>query len=142
MDAPETPTASPSFRQRLLNPYGFSRRGAVLYHVLILALAFLTMDRLASHLFWPAPESQEVLLLGSPTCPHSSAAREHLVEAGVPFRELSTHDDPVRSALASWAFQTLRVPVVVVGGEVIYGNRRDQIDAALATLDPPVEPAG
>lgn len=142
MDEPHTPSNSRSLRQRLINPYGLSRRGLVFSHLLCLALAVLTVDRVASYWFWPAPESREVVLLGSPTCPHSRAAREHLVDVGVPFREVSTHDDPVSSALASWAFQTLRVPVVVVGSKVVYGNRRDQIDAALEALGYTVGPAG
>ena len=90
------------------------------------------MDQLAHGLFWPDADARDVLVLGSETCPHSRAVAARLRALGVPFREVDTRRDPIASALAAWAYQSLRVPVVVVGPEVIHGNRADRIDQALA----------
>ena len=102
--------------------------------LLCFALAILTVDRTAAYLYRPSESSREVLLVSSPTCPHSRAARAHLVELGVPFRELDSHAEPLAAGLAGWALQSLRIPIVVVGPEIIYGNRTDRIDAALTRL--------
>ena len=128
--------------RRLLNPHGWGTRRLVLMHVLCLALAILTVDQLAHFLYWPAADAKEILLVGSPSCPHSRAVRSRLETQGIPFREIDARNDPLASALAAWAFQSLRVPIVVVGPEVIHGNRAARIDTALAQLgySPPTPP--
>ena len=125
-------------RSRILNPYGLGIRALVLYHVLILCLAILTFDRIAAYQFQPSHESREVVLVGSTTCPHSRAVRERLVAAEVPFRNIDTRENPISRALAVWTFQSFRVPIVVVGNDVIYGDRRDRIAASLAELGYPL----
>jgi len=123
-----------SVASRIFNPYGLKPRSLVLYHVLMLALAIFTIDQIASFAFLPGEESREIVLVSSRSCPHSRAVKERLVDAAIPFREVSAEGEPFSRALASWAFQSLSVPIVVVGPEVIYGNRRDRIDEALAEL--------
>lgn len=124
-----------SVRQRILNPYRLETRALVLYHILVLSLAIFTLDRTAAYLYAPSQGSTEILLVGSPTCPHSRAVRRRFVEAGVSFREVDSKANPLGSALAAWTFQSLSVPIVVVGDEVIYGNRSEKIDEALAALE-------
>jgi len=119
---------------RILNPHGHGPRRLVLQGLLCLALSVLIVDQLAHGLFWPDADARDVLVLGSETCPHSRAVAARLRALGVPFREVDTRRDPIASALAAWAYQSLRVPVVVVGPEVIHGNRADRIDQALARL--------
>ena len=122
----------------MLNPEGYTKRQLVLKGLFCLVLAIFIMDRLAHHLFWPAPEATEIVLLSSAKCPYSRAAKAHLEANGVPFREVDSRRDPFSAAFASWAFQSVRVPIVVVGPEIIHGYRAEQIDAALAELGYPV----
>ena len=131
MDAQNEPRSA---RTPLLNPFGLPTRALVLYHVLLVCLSVFTLDRIAAHLYLPAADSREILLVGSDGCPHSRAVRARLVASGAPFREVSADGQPVSRALASWAFQSFSVPIVVVGPEVIRGNRAERIDAALARL--------
>lgn len=121
-------------RRHLMNPYGLKKRALVLYHVLIACLTILTIDRIAAYQFQPSEASREVVLVGSTTCPHSRAVRERLMAAGVPFLNIDMRESPFSHALAAWTFQSFRVPIVVVGNDVIYGDRRDQIAASLEEL--------
>lgn len=137
-DRPHSPpaTAAPqrSLLRRLLNPHGWGPRRLVLQMLLCTALALLITDRLAHQLFWPEPGSTEVLLVSSPTCPHSRAVESHLRANAIPFRKIDSRENFFASGLAGWAFQTVRVPIVVVGTEIIHGNRTEQIDQAIAAL--------
>lgn len=133
-DAPDSPIS------RLLNPWGLAPRGLALYCVLILLLAIFTFDRLAAWSILPSADSTEIVLVSSRTCPHSRAVRERLQGAGIPFREIVHGEDPIRSALAVWALQSARVPIVLIGPKIVYGNRREEIDAALVALGYPVFP--
>ena len=130
----QTQAEDGSQRRRILNPYGLGKRPLLLYHVLIFCLSILTIDRVAAYQLQPSEGSREVVLVGSTTCPYSRAVRERLVAAEIPFRDIDTHENPISHALAVWTFQSLRVPIVVVGTDVIYGDRSDQIDTALAQL--------
>jgi glutaredoxin len=133
--------SSPSRVHPILNPWGLEPRALVLYCILVVLLAVFSVDRIAAWTILPAADSREVVLVGSRTCPHSRAVRERLREAGIPFREIRSEDDPLESALAAWALQSLRVPIVLVGPEIVYGNRREKIDAALAKLGYPASRA-
>ena len=124
---------------RWLNPHGWGPRRLCLQIVLSIALALFLMDWLAHQLFWPEPGATEVLLVSSERCPHSRAVRAHLVANEIPFRELDSRRDPLASGLAGWAFQSVSVPIVVVGTEIIHGNRAQQIDAALGELGYPAD---
>lgn len=123
-----------SIPQRILNPYGLKTRALVLYHVMVFCLAILTLDRIAAYRMQPRSGKQEILLVSSETCPHSRAVQTRLLSAGVPFRVIDSRKNPIDSALAVWRFQSLAVPIVVIGEDVIYGNRRAQIDASLDAL--------
>jgi len=136
-DSTEAGASGTPERSRLarhFNPHGYGTRGLVLQFALCLSLAIFTVDRLAHALFWPEPDATEVLLVGSPDCPFSRAAKAHLEARNVPFREVMSPRDPFQSALAAWAFQSVRVPIVVVGPEIVHGYREQKIDAALVDL--------
>jgi glutaredoxin len=122
------------YTNRIFNPYGLRPRALVLFHVLLVCLAIFTVDRIAAHAFRPGVDSKEIVLVSSRTCPHSNAVRKRLIDAGIPFREISAEAQPVSHALAAWAFQSFSVPIVAIGPEVIHGNRSDRIDEALAAL--------
>lgn len=119
---------------RILNPRGLSTRGLVLQAFLCVALAILVVDQLASALFWPAADAREILVVSSERCPWSHAARERLASYGVEFRVIDATGDALEAGLAGWAFQSMSVPIVVVGPEVIHGYDAPRIDAALAAL--------
>jgi len=123
-----------TFTSRIFNPYGLRPRALVLFHMLLVCLAIFSVDRVAAYAFRPGADSREIVLVSSRTCPHSRAVRQRLVDAGIAFREVNAEEQPMSSALASWAFQSLSVPIVVIGPEVIYGNRKDRIDEALVSL--------
>lgn len=99
------------------------------------ALALLITDRLAHALYWPAPGARDVFVVSSERCPWSTAARRQLDARGVPYRVIDTRRDGLASALAGWAFQSVSVPIVVIGEEVMRGYSAERIDAALAKLD-------
>lgn len=125
------PTSERSLASRILNPHGFSPRGIVLRLMLCLALSIFIVDRLAHAMFWPDEDSTEVVLVSSSACPYSRAAKAHLDGMGVPYREIESRSDPLRAALAGWAFQSMSVPIVVVGSDIVHGYREGKIDDAL-----------
>ncbi|MCR9094900.1 MAG: glutaredoxin family protein [bacterium] len=132
--SPSSDTAERSILARVLNPHGLSTRGIVLQLAFCVALAILVVDQVASSLYWPAEDADEILVVSSERCPWSRAARQRLDAHGVDYRVIDAREDWLETGLAGWAYQSLSVPIVVVGPEVIQGYDERRIDAALARL--------
>ena len=126
--APETG----SWIQRRFNPYGFSPGMLALQAVLCLGLSVLTLDLMAHAALRLAADSTGIVVVSSESCPWSRAAKAHLDARSVPYRVIESQRNPLLSAFALWTHRSLRVPIVVIGDEVVRGYSEEAIDAALA----------
>jgi mycoredoxin len=105
----------------------------LLYVLLALTVLLLGVDRAAAYLHVPGPDSRDVVLYATDWCPYCRAIRVHLTINEVPFRE---HDveKSIAGMMGFWALRGRGVPITVVGPQVIYGFRLEELDAALERL--------
>ena len=128
------PVPERSLAARILNPHDLKGRTLFLVIVLTVVLAVLILDRVAHALYWPAPGATEIILVSSERCPHSRAVKSALKARGVAYREIDARREALAAGLAGWAFQSVSVPILVVGEEIIRGNQAERIDRALDRL--------
>lgn len=116
-------------------------RNAVLGVVLALAFALFGLDRYAAHVHVPAADSTRVAIYTTTWCPYCKQLRADLAASHVPYVE---HDveRTLQGRLGMWALRGRGVPVSVIGSQVVYGYRVDQIAPALLTLGYSVRKGG
>ncbi|MBO9361008.1 MAG: glutaredoxin family protein [Thermoflexus sp.] len=75
---------------------------------------------------WP-----RVIIFTTPNCPWCQAAKEYLRRRGVPFKEVDVSRDAAAARDLVRRTGQMGVPVLDIGGKIVVGFNRPQIDALL-----------
>ncbi|WP_376790506.1 glutaredoxin family protein [Thermoflexus sp.] len=75
---------------------------------------------------WP-----RVIIFTTPNCPWCRAAKEYLRQRGVPFKEVDVSRDAAAARDLMRRTGQMGVPVLDIGGKIVIGFNRPQIDALL-----------
>lgn len=107
---------------------------------LALVLGLAALDRYAAVRHRPAPGATAVVLYATARCGDCARLRADLHASAVAFTE---HDvgHGLQGQLGMWALRGSAVPVAVIGEQVIYGYRADQLAEALGMLGHTYTPA-
>jgi len=116
------------------SPEGRSKaRTRVLWALLAVSLAALIVDRGSAWYFDPRPRNpaDHVVVYTTRWCPVCERLRQCLRKHGVPFEERDVESS--LRARAEWsAIDGFGVPVTLVGQQIAYGLRHEQLQIALA----------
>lgn len=113
-------------------------RRAPLYLALSLVLILLLVDRAATWLHRPAPDSTTVVLYTTEWCSYCRSLRLHLDAYGVPYRNYDV-EKSLSGLMGFWALRGRGVPVSVIGPDIVYGYDLEKISRSLAALGYEVE---
>jgi mycoredoxin len=100
---------------------------------LFLALGLLGLDRYAALVHRPSKTSIKIVIYTTKRCPYCEKLRRGLALSAIPYIE---HDveKTLQGQLGFWALRARGVPVSVIGPEVVYGYRVEEIQKALKGL--------
>ncbi|MCF6276454.1 MAG: glutaredoxin family protein [Candidatus Magasanikbacteria bacterium] len=73
----------------------------------------------------------KVLVYSTPTCPYCHKAKDYLKEKGVEFEDINVAEDSEKAEEMQKKSGQLGVPVLDIGGEILVGFDKTQIDEAL-----------
>ncbi|PJA89590.1 MAG: NrdH-redoxin [Candidatus Magasanikbacteria bacterium CG_4_9_14_3_um_filter_32_9] len=76
----------------------------------------------------------KVLVYSTPTCPYCHKAKDYLKEKGVEFEDINVAEDREKAEEMQEKSGQLGVPVLDIGGEILIGFDKTQIDEVLAKL--------
>jgi len=76
----------------------------------------------------------KVLVYSTPTCPYCHKAKDYLKEKGVEFEDINFAEDREKAEEMQEKSGQLGVPVLDIGGEILIGFDKTQIDEVLAKL--------
>ncbi len=74
----------------------------------------------------------KVLVYSTPTCPYCHKAKDYLKEKGVEFEDINVAEDREKAGEMQEKSGQLGVPVLDIGGEILIGFDKTQIDEVLA----------
>jgi glutaredoxin len=108
-------------------------RRILLGTALVLALVLLFLDRYAAAVHRPGENSREVVIYTTEKCNYCEQLRRSLKNSKIQYREYDV-DKSFQGQLGLWALGARSVPVSVIGPNVVYGYRVDEIYKALKAL--------
>jgi glutaredoxin len=122
-----------------------SRRLIIIRWILLGSALFLTLvlfglDRYAALVHRPSETSTKIVLYTTERCPCCKKLRRDLAESAVPTKEYD-EEKTLQGQLGFWALRARGIPVSVIGLKMVYGNRVEEIQKALADLGYPYRPA-
>mgnify|MGYP001564602272 CR=1 FL=1 len=74
-----------------------------------------------------------ITIYSTPTCPYCKLAKRYLTEKGVPFTDVDVSADAAKAEEMIQKSGQMGVPVIDVGGRIIIGFDRTQLEAALGS---------
>jgi len=101
-----------------------------LYGALLIALTLLALDRTAAYLHLPKENSTAVVIYTTQWCPYCNALHNVLRQHNIPFKEYDT-EKSIQGIMGFWALRGRRVPVSMIGEEIIYGYDGQKVTDAL-----------
>jgi len=108
-------------------------RQVLLGTALVLALTLLFFDRYAAAVHRPGENSKEVVIYTTEKCCYCEQLRRSLKSSGIKYKEYDV-EKSFQGQLGLWALGARSVPVSVIGPNVVYGYRVDELYKALKAL--------
>ncbi len=82
---------------------------------------------------WEAKGKKRVTVYSTGTCPYCHMAKEYLRSKNVPFEDVDVGSDRARAQEMIDKSGQMGVPVLDIGGKIIIGFNRAEIDATLSS---------